>query len=118
MISESAYYAQPRRKTAIIYGKYRYIFNKETNTEELYDVSWDSNQNFNLISDWYKDLDRKKTSLSRELFFYPDWDELPKIREKMRKIRKSFWKEPSKKELFGLKLGTAKRKIKSFLFKL
>lgn len=95
VIADSTYYAQPRRKTAIVYGKYRYIYNKETKTEELYDVEWDPNQNFNLISDWYDDPDRHQRSLSKELYFYPYWEELPSIRAKVRAEKDAIWKEPS-----------------------
>lgn len=98
VIADSTYYAQPRRKTAIIYGKYRYIYNKETKTEELYDVEWDANQNFNLISDWHDDNDRHLRSLSRELYFYPYWDELPKIREKLRAEKDRIWRDLKGKE--------------------
>ena len=59
IISDSAYYAQANRKTAFIYGNYRYIYNKINKTEELYDIQWDPNQNFNLIEDEIYDQDRK-----------------------------------------------------------
>lgn len=98
VIADSTYYAQPRRKTAIIYGKYRYIYNKETKTEELYDVEWDPNQNFNLISDWHDDSDRHQRSLSRELYFYNNWDELPDIREKLRAEKDRIWRDLSRSE--------------------
>ena len=41
VFSDSAYYAQPHRKLAVIMGKYKYIYNKQDSTEELYDVEWD-----------------------------------------------------------------------------
>ena len=94
IIVDSAYYAQDHRKTAIIFGKYRYIFNKALKKEELYDVDWDPNQNYNLISDLYYDIDRKQRSLARELYFYPYWDELPEIRQELRNIKDSIWREP------------------------
>jgi len=95
VIADSTYYAQPRRKTAIIGGKYRYIYNKETKTEELYDVEWDPNQNFNLISDYFHDEDRNQDSLSSELYFYPYWIELPAIREKLRAEKDRIWRDLS-----------------------
>ena len=93
LVVDSTYYAQPRRKTAIVYGKYRYIYNKQNKSEELYDIEWDPNQNFNLISDWYYDIDRNQKSLSREMFFYPEWDKLPDVREKLRKTRLDIWRD-------------------------
>ena len=93
VISDSAYYAQPSRKTVFIYGKYHYIYNKANKAEELYDIEWDPNQHFNLMQDTCFDPDRKVTNISRELYFYPYWDELPAIREKLRKEKNSIWRE-------------------------
>lgn len=92
---DSAYYEQPHRKTAVIYGKYRYIFNKETGIEELYDIDWDPNQNFNLITDYYDDKDRHTKSLSRELILYTEWNTLPAIRSKLRDYKNSIWRSES-----------------------
>ncbi len=99
IISDCAYYAQPQRKTAFIYGKYRYIYTRATKTEELYDVEWDPNQNFNLMNDSCFDSDRKVLNISRELFFYPYWEDLPGIRKKLRDARLEIWREPSRKQL-------------------
>lgn len=93
--SDCAYYAQPRRKLAIVYGNYRYIYNKLDKSEELYDTSWDPQQSFNLISDYVYDADRNIESLSRELYFYPYWDVLPQIREDLRREKDRIWKDVS-----------------------
>lgn len=93
IISDSAYYAQPHRKIAFIYGKYRYIYNKATRKEELYDIEWDPNQNFSLMEDTCYDEDRKILSPSRELYYYPYWDELIPIRKKLREEKDKIWKE-------------------------
>ena len=100
IFSDCAYFAQPRRKLAVVYGKYRYIYNKETRTDELYDVEWDPHQDFNLMSDYVYDVDRHIESPARELFFYPEWDLLPAIREKLRKEKERIWKEPTRRQLF------------------
>ena len=84
----------------MVYGKYRYIYNKETRTDELYDVEWDPHQDFNLMSDYVYDVDRHIESPARELFFYPEWDLLPAIREKLRKEKERIWKEPTRRQLF------------------
>lgn len=94
--SDCAYYAQPKRKLAIVYGKYRYIYNKKDKTEELYDVSWDPHQDFSLMSDYCFDVDRKMMSPARELFFYPYWDELPEIRDRLRKEKDKIWREETR----------------------
>lgn len=98
VISDSAYYAQPNRKTAFLYKNYVYIYNKIDKSEELYDIDWDPNQNFNLIADEVLDVDRHVMVKSRELYFYPYWELLPAIREKLRKERLAMWREPSRKQ--------------------
>lgn len=98
VISDSAYYAQPNRKTAILYKNFRYIYNKIDGSEELYDIEWDPNQNFNLMEDTMYDTDRKVINISRELYFYPHWNDLSHIREILRNERVKMWKELNKKE--------------------
>lgn len=112
IFADSTYYAQPRRKTAVVSGKYRYIYNKETRTEELYDIEWDPNQEFNLISDYFHDTDRNQDSLSRELYFYPYWDELPAIREKLRAEKDRIWRDLTGKEKIVVKVYDLLRKNK------
>lgn len=99
IFSDSTYYAQPNRKLAIVFGKYRYIYNKKTGVEELYDVEWDPNQQFSLISDAVYDIDRKVSSPACEYYFYPYWDKLPAIREKLRNEKNRIWREPTKKQI-------------------
>ena len=98
IFSDCAYYAQPRRKLAVVYKNYRYIYNKENHSEELYDVEWDPQQEFNLISDTYYDVDRKIESPACELYFYPHWDKLQDIREKLRKQKDNIWRELTRKQ--------------------
>ena len=93
--SDCAYYAQPHRKLAVISGKYRYIYNKIDNTEELYDVEWDPHQDFNLISDYCFDVDRKMESPAFELYFYPYSNNLPEVRQKLRNEKDKIWREES-----------------------
>lgn len=98
IIVDSTYYAQPRRKTAVIWKNFRYIYNKEPKTEELYDVGWDPVQQYNIMGDYFHDVDRNNDCLSSELYFYPYWETLPDIRDLMRKKIKDIWREPSNKE--------------------
>ena len=64
IFSDSAYYAQPNRDLALIKGDYKYIYHKSTKREELFDLIWDPNEQFNLISDVNWDVDRKINSPS------------------------------------------------------
>lgn len=98
IFSDSQYYAQPKRKLAVIFEKYRYIYNKADNSEELYDIEYDPNQNFNLISDDIYDVDRKLVSPAREYYFYPEWDKLPEIRTKLRAEKDKIWRDINKRQ--------------------
>lgn len=93
--SDSAYRAQKHRKLAIVYEHYKYIFNKQTNVEELYDLDFDPTEEFSLIEDYIYDSDRKFNAPSRELFYYPDWESLPAIRQKLRGEKDRIWKNGS-----------------------
>ncbi len=90
--SDSAYYAQPNRKLAIIAGKFRYIFNRKTGKEELYDVEWDPHEDFNLMDDNIYDIDRHVSTPSCEYYFYPYWHILPEIRKRLRDEKDKIWR--------------------------
>lgn len=96
--SDSAYYVQKHRKLAVIYKDFKYIYNNKTDSEELYDLSYDPNEEFSLIDDFMYDVDRKVRTPSRELYFYPKWDDLPIIREKLRIEKNRIWRKPSIKQ--------------------
>lgn len=99
VISDCAYYAQPTRKTVFMYKNFRYIYNRRDKSEELYDIEWDPNQEFNLMFDEVLDIDRHVMVKSRELYFYPHWDCLPEVRAILRNEKKKIWREPSKKQM-------------------
>lgn len=90
--SDTAYRAQKSRKLAIIRGRYKYIYTKRTGEEELYDIAYDPEEHFSLMSDKCYDVDRKLYVESREEYYYPYWDDLPAIREIMRNERKRIWR--------------------------
>ena len=92
---DSAYRAQPNRKLAIINGRFKYIYNKKSKREELYDLEYDPNEEFSLMDDFVYDPDRKVKAPSRELYFYPYWDELDKVRKIMRSEKNRIWKNGS-----------------------
>lgn len=93
--SDSAYKAQGHRKIAIIHENYKYIYNKKTGTEELYDLKFDPLEEFSLIEDYVYDPDRKFKAPSRELFYYPHWNILQSVRKKMRDEKERIWKNGS-----------------------
>lgn len=92
---DSAYRAQKSRKLAIIYKEFKYIYNKKSKQEELYDLRYDPNEDFSLIDDDLFDVDRKINVKIREEYYYPHWAIIPEIRELMRQERKRIWKDGS-----------------------
>lgn len=100
IFSDSAYYAQPQRKLAVVSNSFAYIFNKRNQTEELYDIINDRMERCNLLKDSHYDVDRKVTSPVREYYYSPFWDDANKIANEFRAIRDSIWKNGSKKEEF------------------
>jgi len=92
IFSDTAYYAQPHRKLVVIKGKYRYIYNKAQNTEELYDIEWDPNENMDLADPIQKDIDRHVSSPKREYYFYPEWDEVPRVLSELRAEKDRIWR--------------------------
>ena len=95
MYSDTAYYAQPNRRLAIIYGKWKYIYSNKGKKEELYDLEYDEKENVNLIGSYIYDVDRKLKTPKKELYFYPYWDDVNSILDKMRGERKKIWKKPT-----------------------
>ena len=93
IFSDTAYYAQPHRILSIICGKYKYVYHKADASEELFDLSWDPHEQFNLISDYHFDKARNDSYPAREHYFYDSWDVLPEIREKMRAMKDSIWRD-------------------------
>lgn len=92
---DSAYRAQKHRKLAIVYKNFKYIYNKRTDTEELYDLQYDPDENLSLISDDLFDVDRKIKIKIHEEYFYPRWQIIPQIRECMRAEKERVWKNGS-----------------------
>lgn len=95
VFSESTYYAQPRRKLAVVWKNYRYIYNKETNSEELYDIETDPNEEFSLMEDRVYDPDRNVYTISKECYFYKKWEDLPEIRNFLRGKKNIIWRDVS-----------------------
>ena len=100
--SDSAYCAQHHRKLAIIYSHYKYIFNKSSGTEELYDLAFDPTEEFSVLDDYIFDPDRKVNAPSRELYYYPEWDKLAEVRALLRAEKARIWRN-----------GTLKTVVKS-----
>jgi hypothetical protein len=92
---DTAYRAQRHRKLAIVRDRFKYIYNKDSGREELYDLEFDPNEQFSVMEDYVYDPDRKIRAPSRELYYYPSWDELPEIRRLLRAEKDRIWKNGS-----------------------
>lgn len=114
VISDSAYYGQLNRKIAIISENYKYIYNKLTNYEELYDVIYDPNENVNLLEPVIKYDDRKLTYNLKEVYYYPSWEEAFKKLEELRDVFASVWRKSSMWDEFMMRV---KYRLKRILMK-
>lgn len=92
VFSETAYYMQPHRKIAIIHNNYKYIYEKQTRREYLYDVIWDPEENVNLMKTEIYDIDRKTSFSLTQRFFYPYWTSLINEIEFMRTEKNRIWR--------------------------
>lgn len=101
---DSAFYAQPQRKLAILTSHYKYIYNKASHKEELYDLQYDPHENCNLIEDFLYDKDRGINVPLRELYFYNNWDETEIIRNICREKKEEIWRVGSFKQEFYPKI--------------
>ena len=91
IFSDTQYYAQPRRRLAIIKDNYKYIYNKD-GTEELYDCQWDKNENINLLRNRWFDKDRYRWYYTEEISFYPYYDTACKYYQLLRAKKDEIWK--------------------------
>lgn len=108
VVSDTAYYCQPKRKLAIIKDNYKLIYCKETKKFELYDVLWDPQEKYNLFYPEFYDTDRLTWYSLNQRFFYPYWDHAFDAKEELIVKFHSIWRKGSfvieKKNLIKLKL--------------
>lgn len=118
VIAETQYFGQPKRVTAIIKNNLKYIYNKETKREELYDLWWDPYENYNILVDGYFDTNRKKYLLYDEYYYYPQRAESIEQLDGFRKIKDSFWDDLTEDEYRILNRSIRKQRIKDILNKI
>jgi hypothetical protein len=71
IVVDTAYYAQPFRKIALISGDYKLIYNKQSKDFEFYDVVWDTCESNNLLKETIYDFDRQRKVRIDQVYFYP-----------------------------------------------
>ena len=78
----------------------------------MYDLKYVNDyERCNMISDTFYDEDRQLTTMTRELFFSPRWDEVSEYRSLFRDKKKEVWREaPAAQELKEKLLSSAKKK--------
>lgn len=92
VFSETAYYMQSHRKLAIIDGDYKYIFEKKSHKEFLFDTAWDPMENINLLATEIYDTDRNTWYSQTQRTFYPWWFNVYDEARKLRAIKDGIWK--------------------------
>lgn len=114
-IADTKYYAQPKRKLSVVGKRYKYIFNAEDSTEELYDLEWDAQEDYNILEELFFDDDRNRRVFSIEKYFYPYYDEAMVALKQLRSIKNGMWKTGSPMERLYVRLWTMGVNIKKSL---
>lgn len=98
---ETAYYAQPFRKMAIVHNHFKLVYDKYRKKFYLYDLEWDPEENLNLYYTEFFDTDRRCWYSLNQRFYYPYWDTAMKERDILLDEYKRVWKNGSfSEELF------------------
>ncbi len=105
--SDCAYFAQPHRKLAIIKGNFKYIYNKASKSEELYDLEFDPREDVNLLHYFHTDKSRMLRYAVRDVHFNPHWDEVQAIVEELRNRKDEIWRVGTFKEEMFFKFRKA-----------
>lgn len=114
-ISDTKYYAQPKRRLSVTSKRFKYIYNAENNYEEFYDLEWDPQENCNILEELFYDVDRHRYVFLLEKYFYPFYDEAMIALEKLRGIKKQMWKTGTMKERLFVWLWDYGVKVKKTL---
>ncbi len=93
--SDSQYYCQWNRKLAVIKGDYKYIYNKWTKSEELYDLEYDPNEDVNLLIDNWYDRNRRGYYFLDNMYYYPRWDQAKEVYAELKKEKERLWRDGS-----------------------
>ena len=92
VLTDTLYYCQPNRKLAVIGQRYKYIYNKRSRTEELYDLEWDPQERYNLLERDRYDNDRSELKRITELYFYPYHFEAIEALKGLRAKKAEIWR--------------------------
>jgi len=90
--SDTQYYEQPDRKLMIRKGDFKYIYNKKSKSEELYDLSYDPDETVNLLVERWHEPNRRVTYFLRDVYYYPRWDEAERAALELKGEKDRIWR--------------------------
>jgi len=93
--SDTQYYVQDNRRISIIKNQYKYIFSKKNQTEELFDLHFDPDENVNLLVDKVYDINRLGYYNLNETYYYPHFNKLKDIYLDFKSEKERIWKTGS-----------------------
>ena len=107
---------------SIVKDNYKYIYVKQTDTEELYDLDFDPNEEHNIISTHVIDKDRNLNVCISDEYFYPYWERSFEALKELREIKNQIYRSASKWYMFKFYMKPyfiklAFKKIKKKLFR-
>ena len=113
---DSQYYMQENRKLAIIKNNFKYIYNKKSRCEELYDLEVDPNENVNLLQKRVEDKGRGRVYWLDEIYYYAKWEEVETVYHELKAARDKIWRNGSYWEELFYKLNSKHKYLLSKLF--
>lgn len=109
IITDTAYYCQPKRKISIIKDNYKLVYIKEKKRFQLFDLKWDSDEKYNLFYPEFYDADRMTWYSLNQRFFYPDWKKSEEYKAVLLRKYNEIWRKGS---FFTEKKNSLKMKLK------
>ena len=110
--SDTQYYEQLNRKLAIIKDGIKYIFNKRTRSEELYDLNFDPAEEIDLLQDCVIEDGYYRTYHMENIVYYPFWDSVEDAYLNLKGELHRIWREESRvKHIKGSIKWSLKRNI-------
>ena len=113
---DTQYYKQYNRRLAIIYKEFKYIYNKRTRTEELYDLEFDPNENVNLLCETILEQGRNRLYYLNEVYYYPKWNLVKEVYQNLKKKKEEIWREETRMENISIRIYHYLQHLKSILF--
>lgn len=93
--SDTQYYTQPDRKLMLRKGDFKYIYNKRSRKEELYDLTFDLHEDVNLLLEEVYEPDRKISYRLHEVYPYSRWKEAREAYIDLRGEKNRVWQSSS-----------------------